>query len=922
MRKTHNGSPGLWTAPNSELSPPGALKQATGTAIKRAGVIEARRPFEQIAVNSDFASGVSSPNTMFEYNAALYVTGGTGTSRIYYNPNGLNGGAAWTAITSSLDIGQFGLYGSFEANRCCYDGVYKLDADGGTPYLMGVPRALDVQLSAAGGTGSLLAITNSVAYRIVFGIKDAKSNLVLGPPSGRATYTATGVQNVVVKAWIPTGIYSAANATSYFYQVYRTGVQTVVADPGEEMQLVYQAYLTASDIAAKFVSFTDATPDGLRGAALYTNPSQEGIAQGNFQPPTSKAVAYFKTQAFYGNTTSKHRARLQMLGTAPVYTITTAAGGFTKSGGSGIVTLTGGPDLTGIPTDGTAYISISGATTPANNGDFPITAIVAATSITYTNAAAVTEAGAAAARCVATKLIIAGSNYYASLVAENTTTPYRYLVTTTGTTSTTVDAAAKSLLRVVNQTNANAYGFYESGPDDGAGKMLFEEQSIGGSAFTITAAGLVFANGFAPAIQTASGIASQNDAAVNRLYFSKPGQPEHVPLANYFDIGDSNKAILALVRLRESLLVFKTDGLFRVASDGAGNVTVAPLDGTLQLLNANGSNGTAVLVSAVALANRCYAITTKGIVSVTDSGAVGVIGHPVADKVASAIEYSSSRTNRLLASEMDGVLYAYAPTGTNLSYGVNSQAWTGFGTLPAQNGFVASNGRLYVVRADGVGGVWREAWMDADGIGIDTSGAPIPGDRYLITTGAVISGGTVTVSITAYVGSPFATSGLTGYAFSSNGSFATVLSDPGGGLTRTLTLSSATGAPSAGARNLIYAPASKTIEWVPYTAGDDGAGARFREVSILLDGASTLTTATVSMYTEATTLTPVAFFTPANSPLPVGVGGLTLLRCLVPPNMQKARRLSVVLTHNTVGEFVFVRGISYEFQTIDGREVT
>jgi hypothetical protein len=130
-------------------------------------------------------------------------------------------------------------------------------------------------------------------------------------------------------------------------------------------------------------------------------------------------VALFKSAVFYANTVSKYRARVQLLGVSKnLLTISTGAGGITKSGGNGVYTFTGSPDLTNIPTDGTAKLSVVNCTTAGNNGEFPITAVnTGAFTITVTNAAAATEAGTATARAFPSKLTIAGVNYYGVISA-------------------------------------------------------------------------------------------------------------------------------------------------------------------------------------------------------------------------------------------------------------------------------------------------------------------------------------------------------------------------------------------------------------------------------------------------------------------------------------------------------------------------
>ena len=103
---------------------------------------------------------------------------------------------------------------------------------------------------------------------------------------------------------------------------------------------------------------------------------------------------------------------------------------------------------------------------------------------------------------------------------------------------------------------------------------------------------------------------SDNEVKPNRMYYSKVQQPEAVPLVNYLDLGAGDKAILRILPLRDSLFVFKEDGLFRVSG------VVAPFNSTLFdvscLLLAPDSLG---IVN-----NVIYGWTRKGIENITESG--------------------------------------------------------------------------------------------------------------------------------------------------------------------------------------------------------------------------------------------------------------------------------------------------------------
>lgn len=166
--------------------------------------------------------------------------------------------------------------------------------------------------ATASGTVSLAFSDGAqIAYRVLFGIRDANNNLVYGAPSQFASVTNTtgATANVLVTSTIPSGI-----TTSHFFQVYRSP-QTAGATitPQDEMQLVYEGNPSSGDISNGYIQITDSTPDSLRGATLYTSESQEGIGQANNPPPYCKDFCAFKGFAIYANVKTKQNKKLTIL---------------------------------------------------------------------------------------------------------------------------------------------------------------------------------------------------------------------------------------------------------------------------------------------------------------------------------------------------------------------------------------------------------------------------------------------------------------------------------------------------------------------------------------------------------------------------------------------------------------------------------
>src|SRR5206468_10127112 len=121
------------------------------------------------------------------------------------------------------------------------------------------------------------------------------------------------------------------------------------------------------------------------------------------------------------------------------------------------------------------------------------------------------------------------------------------------------------------------------------------------------------------AIVSTAASSSTNEVKPNRIYYSKEQQPEAVPLLNYFDVGAKDQPILRICPLRNSLFVFKQDGLFRVSGNTAP-FTVELFDISTVLLAAD----------SLGVANNViYAWARQGVVQVSEAGVSPPISAPI-----------------------------------------------------------------------------------------------------------------------------------------------------------------------------------------------------------------------------------------------------------------------------------------------------
>lgn len=523
---------GINTNSNDLANGEGKLLVAKNCVVNADNIIEPRRGFSLY----DYAFGTGSDrlskvfffgsNKIIHYGTTLdYSSGGAFT---HYS-------GAYTAPTS------FKMQAT-EANKNFYfltaEGVKKIDSVSQTPESCGVPEAINFEPSIV--SGSSHTQDNQWNYRILWGIKDENNNYIYGAASQVQSVTnsaGAGSKSVQLVIYIPSGI-----TTSHFYQVYRSkGSALATVTASEELGLVYEDNPTSGEISAGYLTITDITTDELRGQTCYVSPSQQGIVQNNNRPPLAKTVTTFKQCMFLGNTTSKHRYTLKLLGT--------------------------GVSGTALQVNDTLTIG----------------------SYTYT--------------------------------AKSTETPAsrQFKVYTGGTVSTDIRDTAVSLCKVINyDSSQTVYATYTSGINDLPGQITLEERSIGGSAFTISASRTTC---WSPSSIPTSGTTetSTNDTFLNGLYYSKQGQPEAFPILNYLRVGSANKQILALVPLKDALFIFKEDGVYRLTGDAPGAFNVDLLDDTAILIGPE---------TAVKLSNQIYALTTQGVVIVSDAG-VNVISGPI-----------------------------------------------------------------------------------------------------------------------------------------------------------------------------------------------------------------------------------------------------------------------------------------------------
>ena len=270
---------------------------------------------------------------------------------------------------------------------------------------------------------------------------------------------------------------------------------------------------------------------------------------------------------------------------------------------------------------------------------------------------------------------INGEITYTFKASENIASK-QVLLATGGTVSQNIDDTARSLVRVINRDSVcPVYAYYISSVDDVPGLILLESRVLSDVSFYVKRGNSTNPAAFNPKLPTTNTEVSTNTTAPNRVYYSKVSQPESVPAINYIDVGAKDSPIVRIAALRNSLLIFKTDGIYRISGTDTSNFTL------------NLEDSSAIITAADSLAilnNEIYLATTQGIVVVSEaSGNPRVISRDIEDLILKPRTYTAFSTATFgLSYESDRCYMIFMPTISSdtsstqaYRYNVFTQTW-------------------------------------------------------------------------------------------------------------------------------------------------------------------------------------------------------------------------------------------------------
>ena len=600
-------------SPHSDV-PPGALKEALNVVIRRAGVIERRPGFEDMALSysGEIVTG------LIPYSGGLVQA----TNARVRNASG-------TAVTPAIDAGdgfQGASYGLAKKNLYLpgANATFRMESDTATTASRhGVPRGRQGDVSDSGQTQSRitwLADGGAVAYRCLYRV-DVNGIPVLGAPSGRMFYENTEGSTVApsLSLYLP-----AEAAAGWKVLVYRSETTTGGVTPSDELALAIEYTLVAADISAGTVTLRDSTPEDERGEALYTNETQGGILKEGGRAPGCRVVADFQGMVFFGNVQPKKSLALQF--TVQPESATAADALFdidldsdtsavnatfpalaSEYNGRYLLGSTGGTDVFTASTnvDANTYVTYGGA---SNNWTLSAAALGAATEpVNLVDVFSIEDQD--------TTYNYAFQDYTATTSGENlangiidaTLLGYDEL-------TNALDLVLAKLAASINRRQSSIVA-----SAGGAGVLLIEEEGDSAGDLISMTVPLRFQRGMEVLDDSASvsvggafiTITPADEEFLNRVYHSELDIPEHVPGTNWFEVGSAEEPILAMRATRRALYIFKTDGVWMLRGESPETLVLEQLDETARLLHPK---------AVTVMGDVVYAFTDDGLVAVTEGG--------------------------------------------------------------------------------------------------------------------------------------------------------------------------------------------------------------------------------------------------------------------------------------------------------------
>jgi hypothetical protein len=568
--------PGLFTSPNPfGASPKEGLAMADNCVIPDSGLASSRR-------GNALHSVLSGGSRLTSYLSTFIALAGTSLEKY---------SAGWSAYSGSYSPPPGAPMRFLQAiKRLLFTssvGIQALEGLSSTPRVTGVTRPSQPLLSVVTGTGATWFTTGTqVAYRFVLGIVDATGHVIEGPPTAPVIVqnTSGSIKAVnILFDFLP----SWMRNTALVIRAYRSPMTVDLnAPPSDVLSFAVEHQITADEITNNLCGFNDTTVESRLGAALYTNATQQGISQENDAPPMALDLCNFKGTTIYANTTDKNRLIIQLLQVTLTYGM--------KVGDTVVITSVNGSDTytAGTSEDVAAKTFLYSSSSVLNtalsfcrivNQQTNPKVLVRADSL----ATDVQSAGMVLIEDVALGQVgwtIAFRAQVQALTAISTS-----LSRTTGTVTANMAVAHTFVvgdlvdlentatpdpnfpvgIKTVGAVTTLSWTYTESGPNATSTNHTYTAMRATYREWLPT---------------DAAALKSDNSADPAGLTYSKYNQPEATPLENSDTAGDPDQPIYRVLPLRDSVLIFKADGVFKLNGTNPSDFTITPYDLTTVLV--------------------------------------------------------------------------------------------------------------------------------------------------------------------------------------------------------------------------------------------------------------------------------------------------------------------------------------------------
>jgi len=582
--------------------PDGALLQAENVVIDREGIITNRRGFDR------YATVVGDVLSMMEFGGRLLVLDGT----TWKYDDGAGSLTSWTG-TFSAPTGYRVHWSKDRRNLyfCDNTGIKRTDTLATSPVDAGMPQALDVVVTDT-GTGLGWHEHNSrVAYRIIWVREDANGRLLLGPPSTREVVTNAGTS--VTISW-------AANVATVTHTAhgYTTGDTITIADSSDTYD---GARVITVNNANEYEFALTLTPGDATDAPatagkifnhdlVFTIP--ENIVIGDF-------YEIYRTE-MSASSSADPGEEFQRVKKVKIEATATAG-----------ATLTFSDTYNEAWLDDLLYTNPSQQTISQANDRPPWAADITLFK-GYAFYGQIRREHQIEVKCIDldaaavddTFTVTQGVNTrtYTAKATEVIGSQQFLLSTAESTEAQNVAATVKSLIRCINRDTSNTWwwAFYTSG-DDAPGRIAIKGRDFTDSAISLTANATDYGDTWEPELPTSgTDVSSEDPSKQNVIHRSKFEQPDAVPLlVGSFSIGSEEYPIERILALRDSLVILKKDGVWRLTGESERSFTIRQLDPSTLIRCPE---------SAVVLNNAVYVVSNQGVVRISGSG-TAIVSRPI-----------------------------------------------------------------------------------------------------------------------------------------------------------------------------------------------------------------------------------------------------------------------------------------------------